>query len=440
MKPKGVGPPTGKWQRGAILLKLSAGLARQQLTHRLSNATALAKNLDLIREAKRVVDELGRLKGAAMKLGQMLALEGRDFLPPEVVFLLEKLQNSAPPVSREAVGEILRQELGDRASLLDNFSDLPIAAASIGQVHTATYRGRKVAVKIQYPGIREAIGSDLTLLKSTLGGLVRIFRPNLSLGGIFDELELVLRQEADYQQEAAFAAEYRAFAKNLPGLRVPEVFPEMSASRILTLEYCPGKTIPTWLRENLPAVAAKERLTHRLLNLYNREFLEWGLVQTDPNPGNFLIDPETETLILLDFGATRRYPLAFRKEYASFIKSTYHGESASSLSSAERLKLIDPRESGESREAFFRLASESLAPFRGPAFRFGDPDFLNRMIELSRALAGELKHPSPPREFIFLHRKLSGLYQLLAQLEATVDLRPYLESYLQLQATSATAF
>jgi predicted unusual protein kinase regulating ubiquinone biosynthesis (AarF/ABC1/UbiB family) len=431
MCPKDGAPPTGAWKRGAILFKLSAGLARREFANRLTNATALTKNLDRILQAKRVVEELGRMKGAAMKLGQMLALEGRDFLPPEVVLLLEKLQNSAPPISREAAHAILRQELGDRASLLENFSDLPVAAASIGQVHTATYQGRKVAVKIQYPGIREAIGSDLTLLKATLGGLVRIFKPNFHIGGIFDELELILRQEADYRQEAAFAAEYRALATLLPGIHVPEVFLEMSASRVLTLEYCSGKTIPRWLRDNSPTAAAKARITHRFLELYNREFLEWGLVQTDPNPGNFLIDPETETLILLDFGATRRYSTDFRKDYASFIDCAFHGDAIATLSTAERLLLIDPRESPASRDAFLELATESLTPFRVPAFRFGEPLFLERMVELSRAFANELEHPAPPREFIFLHRKLSGLYQILAQLGETVDLRPTLDNYLQ---------
>jgi aarF domain-containing kinase len=423
-------PPTGASERAARLLRMTGRLATQEITRRMFGK--FAGDLDdralRLRQAATLVRELGHLKGAAMKAGQMLVLEARDYLPEEVVQVLERLQADAPPMGIATVREILREDLGDRAARLEGLSTRPVAAASIGQVHRARYEGREVAVKVQYPAIRLTLKADLQVLGTVLKGAGALFRRDTNFEGIISEFSEVFLQEADYAAEATLLRDYRAAAASTPHLLVPAAYDEVCGPRVLTLDFVQGLTLPEWMRRAKPSLETRARLGQRILALFTQEFCDWGLVQTDPNLGNFLVSPD-ERLVLLDFGATKRYSAEFRREYARLLMAV-HRQDVNELDRAtDALALIDPRESAEARDIFRRLVRESMGPLTLERFDFQDEQYLTRVRAMSRELASALRYSPPPRNLIFLHRKLGGIFQMLKLLRVELDLRGYLRRF-----------
>ena len=373
--------------------------------------------------------ELGKMKGAAMKVGQMLALEGRDFLPDEVVEILEQLQNKASFMSFEDVTQILNEELKNNIQDLKDIGPEPLAAASIGQVHKAIYKNQVVVIKVQYPHIRDSIESDVKILGTLLKGIAVIMRREIEIDGLLKEFGEVFLQETDYLQEAVVMKEYKALAKSIPSLMIPELIEELSTEKVLTMQFLPGKTLTQWLRSEQPTEAIKLKLAKTILDLYTAEFCEWGLVQTDPNPGNFLIHPETQDLILLDFGATKKYDMEFRKNYSKLVMASFHQDENLLISMIQKMNLIDPRESDEAKKILKDLIYESMRPMTQKYFDFSDKTYANELRRLTQLLIKELKFSPPPKELIFLHRKLGGIFQMLSQLEVNIELGHYVKRF-----------
>ncbi|MDR3608485.1 MAG: AarF/ABC1/UbiB kinase family protein [Oligoflexia bacterium] len=427
--------PTGALQRASRLIKLAGNLTRQEFARRLGDADEEGSTLVRLKQAAALVQELGHMKGAAMKVGQMLVLEARDYLPDEVVQVLEQLQNKASFMPHDEVAAILRADLGKNARRLEKLSLEPIAAASIGQVHRAVFEGRDVAVKVQYPGVRDSIHSDMKILGVLLKGLATVFRREFEIDGLLEEFSEVFIQETDYVQEAQAAVDYRKAAATLPGIVVPEVFQDVSSSRVLTLSFEPGLTLTDWLRDQRPRREARQALAALILDLYTREFCDWGLVQTDPNPGNFLVRPASgeaagvPELVLLDFGATKRYSPEFRAQYSKLVMAIFSQDPQAVMEAAFRMNLIDPREAPEAQAVFREMVFESMRPIVMPRFDFTDDEYLKKMRAHLQKLVKTLRYSPPPKELIFLHRKLGGVFQMLRQLEADLELRPYIERF-----------
>jgi predicted unusual protein kinase regulating ubiquinone biosynthesis (AarF/ABC1/UbiB family) len=380
-----------------------------------------------IQQATAVADQLGSLKGAAMKFGQILALEARDFFPDEVVQVLERLQSSAEPLDFGSVEKILRTELHSKYSEIENLSRRPVATASIGQVHTAQIHGRKVAIKVQYPGIADSLDSDLSVLK-TLIKVVSVFagKPEIDYSPFVSEMKEVFSQELNYLHEVHSQKLYRTLAAQTADLRVPEPLEDFCTERVLVQGFEEGITISEAVRGKHLSVSHREHYGGLFLQLYVREFCEWGLVQTDPNLGNFLLRPETGELVLLDFGATRSYSEQFRREYSKLIVACFERDDKLCLNQAMSLGLLDPREKDSARDAFVALLNGSMEPFRSERYSFGEEAYADQMRDLGKALIRELQFSPPPRQILFLHRKLGGIFQILRRLDVTLDLRPFL--------------
>ncbi len=436
MKKKKSTQPTGVLERAGKLLKLAGSLTRQEVAHRLGDRDAGGSAITRLKQAATLVQELSHMKGAAMKVGQMLALEARDYLPDEVVQVLEQLQNKASFMAFDEVDEILRSDLGKKRSQLRELSEEPIAAASIGQVHRAEIEKNgtmvPVAVKVQYPGIRDSIHSDVKILGVVLKGLTTVFRREIEIEGLLEEFAEVFVQETDYEQEAQAAIDYRKAAATLAGVVVPRVHLGLSTARVLTMDYEPGLTLTQWIRQTHPTPARRLELGALILELYSREFCEWGLVQTDPNPGNFLIRPETGELILLDFGATKRYSKEFRIQYSRLIMAIFTKDTNKVMDAALKMALLDPRESAAAQKAFQALVFESMRPIALNRFDFTDQEHVQKVRTLSQNLLKELRFSAPPKDLIFLHRKLGGVYQMLRQLEVDLELGSYLSRFEEL--------
>lgn len=429
VKSKATEPPKSIRERTGRILKMAGSLASQELVRRIQGKSSNDSILSLS-QIQVLVQELGHLKGAAMKLGQMLALEARDYFPEEICIVLDQLQSDVSFLEYPVIESILKDQLGEKFSSLHQFSREPIAAASIGQVHRAFLPGGEpVAVKVQYPGIRDSVHSDVKVLGSLMKTISVVMGKQVDLTGLVEEFSEIFMQESDYHSEAAFASEYKSLAAVVPELVIPTIYPEFSTEKVLTMDYQNGIKLNDWLKTTTATPEMRTFFGKAVLDLYSREFCEWGLVQTDPNLGNFLFKPSERKLVLLDFGATKRYDLTFRKLYSKLIMATLSKDKAKVLSIGEEMGLIDPRESPEAKSVFKELLFESMHPITLPEYDFAESEYPEKMRKISRDLVRELRFSAPPKSLIFLHRKLSGIFYILRALKVKLPLTQYTQRF-----------
>lgn len=414
---------------------MAAGVASKELGHRLrtglaatAERVAASELKTRVEQAMLVAENLGRLKGAFMKAGQLLSLDATDYLPPEASEILSRLQGQAEPVAFDVIRGVLEAELGTSLARLDALEESPAASASIGQVHRARVDGRAVAVKIQYPGIAESIDADIGLLEKLGTSWLTMTRRPIDVEQVFEELRTILHLEADYERERQYLERFAERLATEPRFEVPRTFPELSTKRVLTMSWEDGVPLGAWIAKG-PSFERRESIGRALLDLYCLEFFEWGMVQTDPNYGNFLVRSDERTLCLLDFGATVEYEPAFRERYVDLLRTVARGNEQAIVDAGIAFELLDAREPRETRELFAAMMKSSMEPFerhRQP-FLFRDADYAVRSRDVGLAFVRSLRFSPPPRRLLFLHRKLGGLFQLLRRLDLRLDLVPYWE-------------
>ncbi len=428
-------PPKNIRARAARLLKLAGSMASHELLRRVRQGQNTEASLISLSQTRILVSELGHLKGAAMKLGQMLALEARDYFPEEICAVLDQLQSNVSYLEYNAVDRILTSELGERYRDFTEVSERPIAAASIGQVHSALLLGGKqVAVKVQYPHIFELIQSDVKVLSGVLKAVSIMMRKEVDLNALIQEFSEIFIQESDYFKEASFTESYGQLARSVSGLDVPCVYKQYSTQRVLTLELKEGLKFSEWIKTPEANGNTRKFYGELILDLYTREFCEWGLVQTDPNLGNFLFVPNERKLVLLDFGATKSYGFQFRKMYSQLICSVLEKNYKKMFQISEEMNLIHSKESNETKEIFKNLMCQSMSPIISDYYDFSETDYPQAMRKLSRELVRTLRYSPPPKDLIFLHRKLSGIFYILRQLKIQLSLRRYTDRFEKLAA------
>lgn len=385
-----------------------------------------------IDQARAIAENLSQLKGAAMKAGQLMSLDASDYFPPEAVEILSKLQGKADPVDWPLVRSVLAEELGEeKIESFEKLSIAPSASASIGQVHKGRLDGRDIAIKIQYPGIADSIDSDLRILRTLASSMLTVSGRRIDLDDIFKELGEVLHQEADYRIELEHMKEYKRLLGDEPGFTIPDPIESHSSRRVLTMTWMNGLTLNEWLKTE-PSVELRLKVGRLLLDLYCKEFYDWGFVQTDPNYGNFLIQPDPLRLVVLDFGATLRYTEEFRREYVKLLQVMATFDRPKIIQAFVDFGLIDPRESDESKRLLTEMLAVSLEPFdkSKQPFRFKDDDYSKRTRLATQAFTQSLKYSAPPRKIIFLHRKLGGVFTFLKKLDVVLDVAEYWEPML----------
>ena len=412
--------------RTGSLLNMAAKVAFKQ-SKNLVQWAADERLKNMVSQADIVVQHVGRLKGAAMKAVQMLSIEGKDFFPPEVLAVLEKLQSQAPPLNDEQMHNLIRSELGEeKFSQLENLSAEPIAAASIGQVYTATYKGDSVVVKVQYPGIAESVDSDLSVLKALVKGLLLINGKTINIDDVFAEVTRILKLETDHSHERDCLLSYQYNLQKHPDYIVPRVYPELTTSKVIVMSNEQGMEFTEWVYTK-PTLAAREKIATLLMDLYHIEFFHHRFVQTDPNPANFLVSPDNK-LVLLDFGATVRYEEEFVKQYRELLTSMFSNDE-SVLEKLIELEFIDPRESDETKDEFVNFLQVSLKPFEAhrQPFAFDNNDYVDEVRTKALSFSRKIKYTAPPKKIIFLHRKLGGIFHLLRTLKVEMDLTRFLQ-------------
>ena len=380
--------------------------------------------------AERLASTLCRMRGAALKLGQMLSIQDDTVLPAPLAVALEKVRAGADRMPDAQLNAVLAKEFGREdweESLFQTFDRVPIAAASLGQVHYAvTKDGKQVVLKVQYPGVAESIESDVANLRR-LVRLTGVFPKGLFIDRILDVVGSELSQECDYLQEAEHQKEMARLLKDDPSFKVPYVVDELSTSKVLTMEYVAGLPLD---RVAELSQASRDRVGRMLLRLTLRELFEFGYVQSDPNFANYFYDPGTSKLILLDFGATKKYPDEFVDTYAELVWAAAEHDRVTLLEKSQDIGLLNGKESNDMIEAHCQSAFDIAEPFsrrmQHKAYDFGKSSVSAKVAKHGPTFLRDRLVP-PPEEIYSLHRKLSGAYMACVKIKARFPCRDLLE-------------
>ncbi|XP_027711143.1 atypical kinase COQ8B, mitochondrial isoform X2 [Vombatus ursinus] len=394
-------------------MSLSGGQARQGGGPALGPSPFLSEA-----NAERIVKTLCTVRGAALKVGQMLSIQDNSFISPQLQRIFERVRQSADFMPRWQMMRVLEEELGRNwQTKMASLEEKPFAAASIGQVHQGVLQdGTEVAVKIQYPGVAQSIQSDVE-------NLLAVLKMSVTLPeGLFAEqslqaLQQELAWECDYRREAACARTFRQLLEGDRFFRVPAVIEELSTGRVLAMELASG--VPLDQCQGL-SQDVRNQICRELLRLCLQELFEFRFMQTDPNWANFLYDLSSHKVTLLDFGASREFGSEFTDHYIEVVKAAAEGDRARVLKKSQDLKFLTGLETKAFSEAHVEAVMILGEPFAsaGP-YDFGAGDTARRVQDLVPIMLRHRLCP-PPEETYALHRKLAGAFLACARLGANI--------------------
>lgn len=428
--------PSSRLARLAKMGRLAGGLATGMMNEGArqlakGNRPRLDRMLLTPDNARRLSDRLSEMRGAAMKLGQLISMDGGTVLPPELSDALARLRDKAHYMPLGQVAQVLEGAWGkDWDRDFERFIFTPLAAASIGQVHDAQLRdGPRVAVKVQYPGVRRSIDSDVDNI-ATLLRLSHALPPDLDLAPLLAEAKRQLHEEADYLHEAAHIEHYARRLGDDPRFELPLPLSERSTAEVLCMRFLDGQPIEAV--EELPT-PERTRIGATLLELALREVFIWGVVQSDPNFANYRYNPITGQLQLLDFGATQIYPPARRDAMRALLLAAVEGGDEDVARAAIRVGYIAEDDPERYRQAFVELLRTAAEPAqRHTPFTFAGSELPQRMRDaLVQLRLRDNFTRIPPMDVLYLHRKISGQYLLMARLKVTLPMRDIVKDILE---------
>jgi predicted unusual protein kinase regulating ubiquinone biosynthesis (AarF/ABC1/UbiB family) len=423
--------PTGKIERVSKLLQTGAKVGGNYLKYYGEKIIRPELTKDKLHEnnAEDIYDGLKSLKGSALKVAQMLSME-KNLLPQSYVEKFSLSQFSVPPLSAPLVRKTFKQYFKQYPEeIFDTFSPDSINAASIGQVHQATKNGELLAVKIQYPGVRESIATDIALVKPIA---IRMFNLKGTSDEYFKEIEDKLREETDYELELQQSETVRKDCAHIPHLLFPKYYAEWSCEKIITMDWMQGIHLAEYTqKEN--SQAHRNQVGQTLWNFYMHQIHHLRKVHADPHPGNFLID-EKHNLIAIDFGCMKEIPDSFYKPYFDLVlKSNLEDKKLfeQRMYELEILKTTDsPKEIKYFTALFHQLISIFVQPFSSENFDFSDAQFFDQIAALSEQFSNdkELRKMNGNRgskHFIYVNRTFFGLYSLLFDLKCKIKVNDY---------------
>lgn len=428
--PRGTAVPSSRlsrlWHLGRATGDLAAGIGVKGLIDlaRTRGAGQPARIQLSPERTQRFTDRLARMRGAVMKMGQLMSMDGADVFTPEAAEIMSALRDRAEPMPMSQLARVLETEYGaDWDKRFRRFEFTPLAAASIGQVHRAETRdGRRLALKIQFPGVRDSIDSDIANL-ALIGRGLGMAPAGIDIAPFLEEARRQLHREADYQAEADAADAYRAWVGDDPDFFIPAVHRDLTTGHILAMDFADGVPVdrlagPEYRR------AERDRAAALLMRLTLRELFAFGLMQTDPNFSNYLYAPDSGRIVLLDFGATRDVAPELVASYRQLARAAIADDAQGLHAAAVALGYVgagDPPEQVRTMVDLLRMAAE---PLRQPGhYDFSQSDLFERVYRQGR----ELFHSGvfstvPAAETMFLHRKFMGSFMLARRLRARVDL------------------
>ncbi|WP_137226084.1 AarF/ABC1/UbiB kinase family protein [Shewanella sp. MEBiC00475] len=376
-----------------------------------------------------VADKLSQLRGAAMKVGQMLSMDAGDLVPPELAEILAKLRSDAKAMPHKQLTQLLVQHWGrDWLAPFAQFELRPFAAASIGQVHLAYLdTGEKLAIKIQYPGIRDSIDSDIDNV-ATLLKVSRLIPANVKLDTLLSEAKAQLHNEADYHFEAQQIALYRQQLGEDSSFIVPKVYKQLSNNSILTMQFVEGVAIESVAQASQEV---RDHIASALMGLCFKELFEFKLVQSDPNFANFQYQTDTQKIVLFDFGATRTISDELSHGYHELMLGAANQNKVQMTSAAKKIGFFQDEIDPAHQQLIIDIFYQACEPLRFEGeYDFGQSDLAKRITHAGKAMSTQQNEwHTPPTDAIFIHRKLAGTYLLAAKLKAKVDVRKLFAAY-----------
>ena len=379
--------------------------------------------------ALRFVEGLSHMRGAALKVGQMLSMDTGVVLPPELAAILAGLRNDAKHMPPKQLQGVLNAEWG--AGWMKQFARFdvrPFAAASIGQVHRVALRdGRDLAIKVQYPGVRASIDSDIENM-ATMLRLPGLVPRGMDLAPVLAEAKRQLHAEADYVAEARHLLHFGRLMEGSDAFMVPKFHADLSTPQVLAMSFIESQ--PLEALTDAPQ-AVRDRVAAQLIDLVLRELFVFGAMQTDPNLANYRYHPGSEKVVLLDFGAVQTVEPALAADFRALLGAALDGGPEATRAAMMQIGYFDVETAPHHQNLIVQMFEAAMAPIRScEVFDFGRSDVLERLRDMGIAIGKdrELSHVPPPAT-LFLHRKIGGMYLMAARLRARIALRPMVEAY-----------
>lgn len=419
--------PVTKVQRATKFITTGAKIGTNYLKHygkKLINPDVSKDELHAD-NANDIYNSLSELKGGALKVAQMLSMD-KNLLPTAYQQKFAMAQYSAPPLSYPLVVKTFQNHFGKSPEqMFETFTKKAVNAASMGQVHQATLKGKKLAVKIQYPGVGDSVKSDLAMVKPIA---LSMFNLNpVEYDEFIKEVEERMLEETDYSLELKRSIDLSQRSRDVKNIVFPHYYPEFSCPKILTMDWLEGKMLGEVIGKELPAGAA-DKIGQAMWDFYHFQMHQLRAVHADPHPGNFIITTDYK-LGIIDFGCVKVIPQEFYNVYYRLLDADILTDKKKRDFVFEQLRFVYPTDTPKEREFFmgiFTKLVELLArPFRSENFDFANDDYFNELFSFGETLANmkELRESKKARgvgEAIYINRTYFGLYNILHDLKATV--------------------
>ena len=426
--------PTGRSSRlfhmGGVVAAIAGGVVAGGLRQLASGQRPDLPNLLLTpSNALRLTSGLSHLRGAALKLGQMLSMDTGLVLSPQISQIFASLRDDAKPMPPKQLQTVLNAQWGPGwLKQFRRFDVRPFAAASIGQVHRAqTLDGQDLAIKVQYPGVRDSIDSDVDNI-ATLMRLPGLVPSGMDLQPLLAEAKRQLHAEADYQAEANHLAQFGSLLAGSDMFLVPDLHPDLCTSQVLAMRYVDSAPLDSLTHA---PQALRDKVAAALIDLVLREIFVFGAMQTDPNWANYRYCPPSGRIVLLDFGAVQTIAPSLAADFRALAQVALDGEPKATRDAMLRIGYFGPTTAPHHQTLIQSMFDLAMGPLRqATPFDFGQSDVLEHLRDMGLAIGSDrdLAHV-PPAATLFLHRKIGGMYLMAAKLRARVALRPMVETY-----------
>lgn len=417
--------PVTKGQRSAKFVKTGFQIGGNYIKHYSKKLFNPQLSRDELNEdnATDIYKSLSELKGSALKIAQMLSMD-KNILPKSYINKFSQSQYNAPPLSGPLIVRTFTRSFGKTPDLIyDTFSLTSSNAASIGQVHEATLNGKKLAVKIQYPGVGDSISSDLKMVKPFAFRLLGMSEKELAI--YIKEVEERLLEETDYELEVKRSIEFSNACAHLENVVFPTYYPQLSGKKIITMDWIEGLHLKEFLSTN-PSQKLRNKIGQALWDFYNFQQHELRAVHADPHPGNFLITPD-EKLGVIDFGCIKEMPDDFYEPFFSLISDDILKDKVKTIEAFRKLEMIQPNDNDQQIEFYYTAYREMIElfarPYTSQSFDFSKPDFFEQLYSYGEKISTipEFKQARGVKHFIYVNRTNFGLYTILHELKATVN-------------------
>ncbi len=416
--------PSSKLERGTIIAKTGIKVGKNYAQRYLKNKISGKKDEDSGKfhshNAKEVFKEFTKLRGTALKIAQGMSMD-QGFLPEEFAEVMSQAQYSVPPINKALVRSIIKRELGGYPEqLFDHFESEAFAAASIGQVHKAILKdGQKVAIKIQYPNVRETISSDLAMGKTIAK---RFIKKGANIDPYFDEIKNTLMLETDYKHEGE---QIEHFNKRFTNLDVifPKWIQEFSTKKVLCMTFLKGRHLGDFVKED-PSQKQRNLYGQLLWDFFHEQIKGNDYIHADTHPGNFLFTKDGK-LGVIDFGCVKKFPKDFFADYLQLLPTHLREDEEEIRNLFEKLEVLKPNsKDGDIEQEYFEFAKNYgmvfAKPYKEQVFDFGDPEY-DKMIRHFTKEAPLSNEPRGNRHFIYTTKVHVGLYNILIKLKAKVN-------------------